>query len=358
MKLPGFLLSLNREISQQELRRFIRSVAVIEGLLILVVASYCLLAPAGVSNAPAVFIALGIYSLACGVFRMRVVFARQTRLKLATECWAMVLFTTFVLWFTGGIASPLLGLYLLPITVSALALGRIMTAILVLALCALYVLVSFATAEPAIGSPAYLGAAAGRLVPLLLVAYLTSTLAADVFAARRRIESLAQTDSLTGLYNLRTFNDRYRQLHADALAAEEPYTLLMVDMDNLKAVNDEFGHEAGNSAIVLVANCIRRTVRTSDVAARFGGDEFVVLLPGVDPQTANAISQRLRNLVYNTTLDVGSSIIRSSVSIGMALFPKDGREARELLTLADRRMYRDKELRRRPVARAETQAQT
>jgi len=126
-------------------------------------------------------------------------------------------------------------------------------------------------------------------------------------------------------------------------------------MDNLKAINDEFGHDAGNSAIVLVANCIRRTVRTSDVAARFGGDEFVVLLAGVEPEAATAVEQRLRNLVLDTTLDVGSRVIRSSVSIGIAAFPKDGRDARELLTLADRRMYRDKELRRRPVARAQAQ---
>ncbi len=353
MNIRGLLGRLNREIRQQELRRFIRSVAVIEGLLILVVAAYCLLAPASVNSPRAVFIALGVFSVLCVLFRMRSLLPRQTPLTLAAESWAMVLFITLALWLTGGDASPLLGLYLLPVTLTALALGRLMTLIQLGAVCALYVMVSVATPEAPGWSPQYLGGAIARLVPFLLVGYLTSTLAADVFAARRRIENLAQTDSLTGLLNLRTFNEQFRKLHAGAQTEAQPYALLMVDMDNLKAINDEFGHDAGNSAIVLVANCIRRTVRTSDVAARFGGDEFVVLLAGVEPEPATAVAQRLRNLVLDTTLDVGSRVIRSSVSIGIAAFPKDGRDARELLTLADRRMYRDKELRRRPVARAQ-----
>jgi len=224
-----------------------------------------------------------------------------------------------------------------------------MTLIQVIGVCGLYAAVVMGQNGVATWSNGEIAGALARLAPLMLVAFLTSMLAADVFAARRRIESLAQTDSLTGLLNIRTFNEHFRHAHTQAQLDDQAYTVLMVDMDHLKVINDDYGHEAGNAAIVLVANCIRRTVRASDIAARFGGDEFIVLLSGVDIRGAEAIAQRLRNLVFNTTLDVGSRMIRSSVSIGMASFPRDGREGRELMTLADRRMYRDKELRRRPA---------
>lgn len=355
MKRPAFLRNLDSELRQQELRRFIRSVGVIETLLLLVVAIYLLLSPEGVTDIGAVWVAMLAFAVLSTMFRVRQIFPPQTHLKLTMEAWAMTAFVTVVLWYSGGDSSPLLGMYLLPITVSALALGRLTTLLQVVAVCVLYVLLAVSTPDIDSTSASYFGSALARLIPFLLVAYLTSTLAADVFAARRRIENLAQTDSLTGLLNLRTFNDLHRHAHAAAEFDAQPYAVLMIDMDNLKTINDEYGHETGNGAIVLVANCIRRTVRTSDVAARFGGDEFVIFLPGVEAHAAAGIAQRLHNLVFNTTLDVGSRIIRCGISIGVASFPKDGRDARELLTLADRRMYRNKELRRRPVAQAQVQ---
>jgi diguanylate cyclase (GGDEF)-like protein len=356
MKRPAFLRSLESELRQQELRRFIRSVGVIEALLLVVVATYCLLAPLGVANITAVTEAMGVFALASILFRVRRLFPPQTRLKLTMEAWAMTAFITVVLWYTGGDASPLLGMYLLPITVSALALGRFRTLQQVLAVCILYLVLAAASPGVDAWTTSDVGNALARLIPLLLVAYLISALAADIFAARRRIENLAQTDSLTGLLNLRTFNDLHRHAHATAESDSQPYGVLMVDMDNLKVINDQYGHEAGNGAIVLVANCIRRTVRTSDVAARFGGDEFVVFLPGVDAHGASGIAHRLRNLVFNSTLDVGERIIRCSISIGVAAYPRDGRDARELLMLADRRMYKDKELHRPPAAEVQAQS--
>lgn len=346
MSVPAFLRSLNREIRQQELRRFIRSVAAIEGLLVLVVAAYCLLAPWAVSDPLIVFASMAAFAAVCVLLRVRPVLGRHTRLKLAAESGLMTAFITVVLWYSGGVSSPLLGLYLLPITLSALALGRGIAFLQVSAVCVLYLVLAVASPGAHDFTSGEFGSALARLLPFLLVAYLTSTLADDILAARRRIESLAQADPLTGLLNLRTFKERFTETHARADADGQSYSLLMVDMDNLKVINDQHGHEAGNSAIVLVANCIRRTVRSSDVAARFGGDEFVVVLPGVDARTAWEIAQRLRNLVLNTTLDVGFDIIHSSISIGMASFPADGRDATGLLQLADRRMYRNKERRR------------
>jgi diguanylate cyclase (GGDEF)-like protein len=124
------------------------------------------------------------------------------------------------------------------------------------------------------------------------------------------------------------------------------YAVLMIDVDKLNDINDAFGHDAGNSALTLVAQCLQRSIRNSDCAARFAGDEFAVLLPGASPEVAEAVVKRVRHNVYKTTLDLRSRMIRCSVSIGVANYPKDGRDVRELLSVADRMMYRDKELRR------------
>jgi diguanylate cyclase (GGDEF)-like protein len=126
----------------------------------------------------------------------------------------------------------------------------------------------------------------------------------------------------------------------------------MIDMDKLKDINDMFGHEAGNSAITLVAQCLQRSIRNTDHATRLGGDEFALLLPGATPEVAQVVVKRVRHNVYKTTLDLRSRMIRCSVSIGVVNYPKDSRDTRELFAMAENNMYRDKELRRSPGAEA------
>jgi diguanylate cyclase (GGDEF)-like protein len=295
---------------------------------------------------------LGVFALAIVIFRARRFFPRRTRTKLQIESWSMLIFITAVLWFTGKSSSPLLNLYLLPIILSALTLGRVITLsqVAVIAICHL----ALAAATPGLDvvSLVYASRAIGELAPFLLVAYLTTTLSADITEARERIENLAQTDTLTGLFNLRMFNEVWQREHAVCERDRGTYALLMIDMDKLKDINDSFGHEGGNSAILLVAQCLQRSIRATDIAARFGGDEFAVLLPGASPEIAEAVVKRVRHNVYKTTLDLRSRMIRCSVSIGVVNYPKDGRDMRELMSIADRKMYRDKELRRAPGAQA------
>lgn len=297
-------------------------------------------------------IVLAIFALAIAVFRARRFFPRRTRTKLQIESWSMVAFITAVLWFTGKSSSPLLNLYLLPIILSALTLGRIITLAQVGVIAACHLVLAAATPGVDVLSLIYASRATGELAPFLLVAYLTTTLSADITEARERIENLAQTDALTGLYNLRMFNEVVQREHAASQREHGTYALLMIDMDGLKDINESFGHEGGNSAIQLVAQCLQRSIRGTDTAARFGGDEFAVLLPGASPEAAEAVVKRVRHNVYKTTLDLRSRMIRCSVSIGVANYPADGRDIRELLSSADRKMYRDKELRRPPGDRA------
>jgi diguanylate cyclase (GGDEF)-like protein len=235
---------------------------------------------------------------------------------------------------------------------SALTLGRTVTLLQVGVIVLCHLALAAATPGVDVGSLAYASRATGELAPFLLVAYLTTALSADITEAREHIENLAQTDSLTGLFNLRMFNEVWQREHAAREKDQGMYSLLMIDMDRLKDINDSFGHDGGNSAIQLVAQCLQRSIRGTDSAGRLGSDEFAVLLPGASPEVAEAVIKRIRHNVYKTTLDLRSRMIRCSVSIGVASHPRDGREMRELLSIADRNMYRDKELRRAPDSAA------
>jgi diguanylate cyclase (GGDEF)-like protein len=295
---------------------------------------------------------LAVFALAIVGFRGRRFLPGRSRTKLLIESWSMMIFITCVLWFTGKGGSPLFNLYLLPIILSALTLGRVVTLLQVAAIAICHLLLAMTTPGLDAVSLFYASQLVGQVAPILLVAYLTTTLSADITEARERIENLAQNDSLTGLYNVRMFNELWQREHDACELNRGVYALLMIDMDKLKEINDVFGHEAGNSAITLVAQCLQRSIRATDHAARFGGDEFAVLLPGASPEVAEAVIKRVRHNVYKTTLDLRSRMIRCSVSIGVVNYPKDAKDMRDLRSLADDRMYRDKELRRNPNAEA------
>ena len=295
---------------------------------------------------------LAAFTVAIIGFRARRFLPGRTFTRLLTESWSMVIFITGVLWFTGKGESPLFNLYLLPIILSALTLGRLVTLLQVAVIAVCHLLLALATPGLEVISLVYASQVVGQLAPFLLVAYLTTTLSADITEARERIENLAQTDSLTGLYNQRMFNEVWQREHGLAELNRGVYALLMIDMDKLKDINEMYGHEAGNGAITLVAQCLQRSIRSTDHAARFGGDEFAVLLPGATLEVAEVVIKRLRHNVYKTTLDVRSRMIRCSVSIGVVGFPKDSRDTRELLSQVEHKMYRDKELRRSPGTEA------
>jgi len=290
------------------------------------------------------------YAAAIVAFSDRRFLPRLPLAKLQIEAWCMVVFITGILWFTGRNGSPLQNLYLLPLILCALTLGRVVTLIQVGVIAVCHVALAAATPGCDVMSLQYAARAIGELAPLLLVAYLTTTLSADITEAREHIETLAQNDSLTGLFNARMFKEIWRREHAACETNRGAYALLMIDMDRLQDINDDFGFEGGNSAIQMVAGCLQRSIRGSDAAGRLGGDEFALLLPGASPEVAEAIVKRVRHNVYKTTLDLRSRMIRCSVSIGVANYPKDGVVMQELLSIADRSMYRDKELRRAPGA--------
>jgi diguanylate cyclase (GGDEF)-like protein/PAS domain S-box-containing protein len=151
-------------------------------------------------------------------------------------------------------------------------------------------------------------------------------------------QKLAITDGLTGLFNRRHFMELAEREYRSARRHKTALSVLMIDMDNFKQVNDRYGHAVGDLALQVAAKAMSSTVRAIDVVARYGGDEFVVLLPGCDGVAAHVIAERLREGIKGWTVATKEGSIRLSLSIGTAVL--DGDEDLDyLLARADADMY-------------------
>ncbi len=153
----------------------------------------------------------------------------------------------------------------------------------------------------------------------------------------------AYTDALTGLPNLRYFRAFGERELQRAQRDNYPVTLLVMDLNSFKSVNDRFGHQIGDRVLIEIAHLLRTQLRSSDTCIRYGGDEFVGLLPGADTELANSTMQRLRETVeHHEILLKEGEIVNIGLSVGGAIFPRDAKDFDLLLTLADQAMYTDK----------------
>ena len=161
----------------------------------------------------------------------------------------------------------------------------------------------------------------------------------DVATALRREKRAAVTDQLTGLLNRRGFDERFHDELRRAATDDMPVSVIVCDCDGLKTMNDLRGHEHGDALLELIASCLRTHKRVSDVAARTGGDEFAVLLPNSDLDTALVVANRIRGAITSETL----AGFRPSASFGVAAFPLHGSTAADVMKVADEALYRAKQ---------------
>ena len=159
----------------------------------------------------------------------------------------------------------------------------------------------------------------------------------------RRIHYLAHYDLTTGLPNRALFNDRLRQSVLAAKRYQAKLTLMFIDLDKFKPVNDRYGHDVGDLLLKEVAKRLRGCIRESDTAARIGGDEFIVLLPGTDSERSvmSVAGKMLQEIEQPFLVDEHS--ISISASIGIAVYPEHGEDVREILKHADLAMYQAKQ---------------
>lgn len=160
----------------------------------------------------------------------------------------------------------------------------------------------------------------------------------------RQLSELVHTDSLTGLYNYRHFIMAIEREMERCRRTGQPTVLIMLDYDHFKEVNDTWGHNSGNRALVLLASCLRDTLRKFDTACRYGGEEFAIILPNTHLMTGVQVAERLRKTIAATPLSIDDDkAITLTISLGVALYQGGRQEtAEELVKLADAQLYRAK----------------
>lgn len=341
-------------IEQEELRGISRTVAEIHWLLLALVLLFLVFARTssdGEINA-ALAAGLMIYTGFVMGFRYANFYKKETRWKIAIETWVMIAFITWVVSFTGGLASPLLNLYLLPVITAALTLSKLTTLIEIGLIAACYLYLGGGVSTEMFFSFAFYGGFIAQIAPVLLVGYILTMFSADIRYGLNRAKVLAEVDELTGLFNLRGLAITANRLLAQAIRYNRSATILMIDSDNLKEVNDQHGHDAGNRLLKHLAMAIRNELRDNDVPARYGGDEFIVFLSETPATGATIVAERIRDAMASTPIDVGGGkFVTSTVSIGIAGFPEDGGNIDAITARADRAMYQAKREGRNRVVR-------
>ena len=158
--------------------------------------------------------------------------------------------------------------------------------------------------------------------------------------ADRETYELATTDSLTGVYNRRTFKELAEPQLSRSRRAKQPVALLMLDLDHFKRINDTYGHLAGDDVLKAFASLVRTCLRKEDLLARYGGEEFVVLLPGASETDAATLGERIREEVAAHPLDANGHLVRVTVSVGVAAESGDTLASLEaMLGRADEALY-------------------
>jgi diguanylate cyclase (GGDEF)-like protein len=171
---------------------------------------------------------------------------------------------------------------------------------------------------------------------------------ADLFA---QIRQQALTDPLTGCFNRRSFDMQLDKELQTARRAHQPLSLIMVDLDRFKQLNDSSGHDAGDAALCKLAQCFKEELRAVDSAARFGGDEFALILPEAYSKSAQIVAELLRQRIEQITIGEFGNL---TASIGIATFPADGASRLDLIAAADAALYSAKRAGRNRVCVAES----
>jgi two-component system, cell cycle response regulator len=153
------------------------------------------------------------------------------------------------------------------------------------------------------------------------------------------LEEQATTDGLTGLVNHRTFQERLSAMLGRADRHKFRVSILLTDIDHFKKVNDTYGHPTGDAVLKRVAAILRNSARKIDIVARYGGEEFALVLEGTDRAGARQLAERIREEVAAQTFDASKGTFKATLSLGVAVYPDDGKVKQEVISCADKALY-------------------
>jgi diguanylate cyclase (GGDEF)-like protein len=261
--------------------------------------------------------------------------------KFVLEGSVAITFATLLVVLTGRDQSPFYFTFPLIVGGAALVVSPRVTLALASAACLAYI-VAIAPPGSAGIRPETVAVVGINVTALVLLAYVAMVIAREQRRARDAAIRLSTIDPLTGLFNRTFFFAAVEREIARSARSGRGFCLLMMDLDELKMINDRHGHFFGDRVLRGVGEVIRDSGRRIDTAARYGGDEFVVLLPETDPTGAYVLAEKIRLGVSDLSVDVSGKVLQPSVSIGVVSYPDDGTTSDELMITADSSMYRSK----------------
>jgi diguanylate cyclase (GGDEF)-like protein len=276
-------------------------------------------------------------------------FTRQLRLVLeqrnlrVSVIVVMLVASSLLVLFPAPMGIDYGWVFIVPVAMSAIAAGLgegLVVAFVASLLCAFYALVT-----DGFGGTMVLGVVSSRFALYGITAAFLGAFAEAHHSVQMTLQHLATTDPLTRVGNVSKFYSYMSHIECE----RSPFALVVVDMDDLKKLNDTYGHQVGSAAIQTVANVLNDVVRTSDLVARFGGDEFVMVLRKADAAGAQAVVNRVGAMLSQAVVP-GTDGVSPTVSAGIALFGRDGTSVDELLAAADASMYSDKHSHKAAIA--------
>lgn len=264
---------------------------------------------------------------------------RYGAFKTFVDLMALFAFVVAVCWFTGKITSPFISLMYLILVAASLTQGKRATYFMAGLAMISYV---FMASKEFIGLNSIL-ANVLELFPFMLIAHMGAMLAGETENARREMERMSLTDEITGVNNMRNFFLLAEVQQEIALRYKRPFTICMLDADNLKKINDMHGHMAGTEIIRWMATIITSNIRKSDVCARYGGDEYVILFNESSKRDVIHVVERIIAGMSANPFEFQGHKLSTTISAGIAGFPEDGADIRTVMANADAAMYISKQ---------------
>jgi diguanylate cyclase (GGDEF)-like protein len=280
--------------------------------------------------------------LVYNVFARYLVFSgRSSQFKTFVDLMVFLGFIVAVSWFTGKVTSPFISLIYLILMAASLTQGRRITYLMATLAISSYILLASENLSLMLYEHTLVSHIL-ELFPFMLIAHLGAMLTGEAESARKEVERLSLTDEITGLHNMRNFFNLATFQEEQARRYERSFTICMVDADNLKQINDRCGHLAGTELIKHTGRVISRNIRKSDIAARYGGDEFIIMFTESTKEETGVAVKRILADVEGSNFEYRGTTLKTTLSAGVASYPDDGEDLQTVLGRADEALFTSK----------------
>jgi diguanylate cyclase (GGDEF)-like protein len=266
---------------------------------------------------------------------------KSSAYKTFVDLMVFFCFIVAVCWFTGKITSPFISLIYLVLMATSLTQGKRVTYFMAILAVSSYVLLGSADLSSYVARGNFINSIL-QLFPFMLIAHLGAMLSGEAEIARKEVERLSLTDEITGLNNMRNFFSLADVQEKIARRYGKRYVIAMLDADNLKALNDAHGHLAGTELIRHVAGVIRDSIRCTDITARYGGDEYVIMFTESTKEEILVVVERILSKMRKTPFEFKGAMLYSTMSAGIAAYPEDGNDVKSVMARADEAMFMSK----------------